>query len=86
MRTANKLTGVALATAAAAMFAATPMMASAGSSTQGHCVGVNACKGKSSCASAENKCKGQNSCKGKGFVAVDKSTCNQLGGKFESGK
>ena len=84
MKTAPKLTGIALATAAAAMFAGAPVTASAGDSTQGHCVGVNACKGKSSCATADNKCKGHNACKGKGFVVVDKATCDQLGGKFES--
>lgn len=84
MKTADKLTGMALAAAAATLFATTPVTATAGSSdaTQGHCMGVNACKGKSSCATASNQCKGHNACKGKGFVVVDKKTCDQLGGKF----
>jgi len=84
MNTTRKLTGIALATAAAAMFAGAPVSASAGDTAEGHCIGVNACKGKSSCATADNKCKGHNACKGKGFVVVDKPTCDQLGGKFES--
>jgi hypothetical protein len=82
--TAKKLTGLALATAAAGIFAAAPMTASAGSnSAEVHCMGVNACKGKSSCKTANTACKGQNSCKGKGFVVVDKGTCDQLGGTAE---
>lgn len=84
MKTANRLTGIALATAAAALFAGTPVAATAGDSAQGHCMGVNACKGKSSCKTADHSCKAHNACKGHGFVVVDKSTCDQLGGKFES--
>jgi len=84
MKTASKLTGIALASAAAAMFAMAPVTATAGGTSKGHCVGVNACKGKSSCATAENKCKGHNACKGHGFVVVDKDTCDQLGGKFKT--
>jgi hypothetical protein len=83
MITAKKLSGVALAAAAAAMFAGAPVAASADSEAMVHCMGVNACKGKSSCATANNACKGQNSCKGKGFVAVSKQACEQLGGKME---
>ena len=86
MKTAQKVTGLAIATTAAAMFAMTPMSASAASHSSGkvgHCVGVNACKGTSSCKTANSSCKGQNSCKGTGFVSVDKGTCDQLGGTFE---
>jgi hypothetical protein len=81
MRTAKKLTGLALATAAAGFFAAAaPMTASAGENGDVHCMGVNACKGKSSCKTADSACKGHNACKGKGFVAVSKEVCDQLGG------
>ena len=48
------------------------------------CVGVNACKGNSSCKSATNSCKGLNSCKGQGFVALTEAQCTQVGGKVAS--
>lgn len=77
----KKATGLALATAAAAMFAVTaPMTASAGEGKV-KCVGVNACKGMSSCKTANSACKGQNSCKGTGFVAMGAEACKAVGGK-----
>ena len=45
------------------------------------CVGVNACKGTSSCKTAASSCKGKNACKGKGFVVVSADVCKQIGGK-----
>jgi hypothetical protein len=81
MNTAKKLTGLAIATAAAGMFAtAIPMVAHAEKNVQ--CHGVNACSGKSTCKTANSSCKGQNSCKGQGFVEVSKAACEQLGGKI----
>lgn len=76
--------GLALAAAAASLFALAPLAATADSSdTLGYCYGVNACKGKSSCKTATSGCQGQNSCKGTGFVdSVSKATCDQLGGRF----
>ena len=44
------------------------------------CMGVNACKGKSSCAGAKSSCSGMNACKGQGWVKVSKDVCDQLGG------
>jgi hypothetical protein len=53
---------------------------------KGHCVGANACKGKSACKTASNACKGQNACKGKGFLVKTKSECEKIkGARFESG-
>ncbi|NIQ93626.1 MAG: hypothetical protein GWN87_05015, partial [Desulfuromonadales bacterium] len=63
--------------------AAAPMVATAGSDGKVHCVGVNACKGKSDCKTASSACKGHNACKGKGFVAMSKKNCEQIGGKVE---
>ena len=80
MSTAKTLTGIALATAAAAMFALAPVPTTAGENTV-KCMGVNACKGHSSCKTASSSCKGMNSCKGQGFVEVSKAVCDQLGGK-----
>jgi|HubBroStandDraft_5_1064220.scaffolds.fasta_scaffold435048_1 hypothetical protein len=78
--------GLALATAAASLFALAPLGAHAdGAAATGYCYGVNACKGKSSCKTAESACQGKNACKGKGFVdSVSADTCAQLGGQFKT--
>jgi len=82
MSYSSKLTGIALATAAAAMFAGAPATAAESNGNTVKCMGVNACKGKSSCQTADSSCKGQNSCKGQGFVEVrSKDVCEQLGGE-----
>lgn len=82
---AKKITGFAIASAAAAMFAGAPMIAS-GAAHEGDvkCAGVNACKGNSSCKTADSSCKGQNSCKGTGWVKMSKEACEAIGGKVES--
>ena len=78
---------LALATAAATLFAAAPLTVADGASATvtGFCYGVNACKGKSSCKTANNTCQGRNACKGQGFVdSVSPETCAQLGGQFRT--
>jgi hypothetical protein len=82
----NQTRGLALAAAAASLFALAPLASAADSAdTQGYCYGVNACKGKSSCKTATSGCQGQNSCKGTGLVdSVSKGTCDQLGGRFST--
>lgn len=82
----RKVSGVALAALAAAVFATAPLAADNAGSTPGKCYGVNACKGKSSCQSKGHGCKSQNACKGKGFVIISKEACEQIGGRFEPGK
>ncbi len=83
----QKNTGFALATAAAAIFAAGAMMsplaqADEMKNTSVHCTGVNSCKGTSECKTAKNECKGQNSCKGQGWVAkASAKECTDAGGK-----
>jgi len=75
----RKLTGVALATAAAGLFAlsaASPALAQAGAAKV-ECKGVNACKGKSECKSGSGNCKGLNECKGKGMVVMSKADCDK---------
>lgn len=81
MNTAKKISGVALAAAAATMFAIAPINASAASS--GKCIGGNGCKGQSACATATTSCAGQNSCAGKGWVKSTKAECDANGGTFE---
>jgi uncharacterized membrane protein len=76
---------LAIATAAAALFASAPIVTAQAGEAVGHCNGVNACKGHSSCKTADNACGGHNACKGNGFVVVDEETCGQLGGTFSNG-
>lgn len=83
MITAKKISGVALAAAAAAMFATAPMNVSAGAHKEGKCVGINSCKGTSACATATTSCAGQNSCQGHGWVKATKAECETKGGTFE---
>lgn len=80
----KKLTGIALATAAAGLFATATIPAFA-AKHEGmvNCTGANACKGKSDCATATNACKGQNACKGKGMNAMSAADCKAKGGKVE---
>jgi len=46
MKIATKLNGLAIAAAAAAVFAMAPLSATAGDAKTGHCMGANACKGQ----------------------------------------
>jgi uncharacterized membrane protein len=78
---ASKTTNVALAIAAASLFAFAPVASHASEDAQVHCYGVNKCKGHNDCKSATNACKGQSSCKGKGFVAMSEHACDAIGGK-----
>lgn len=79
---AKKLSGIALATAAAGLFATASVSPAYAAKEEGkvHCLGVNACKGKSDCATASNACKGQNSCKGKGMLILSAEECKKKGG------
>ena len=81
---AKKLTGLALATAAATLFVSAGMApAFAKEEAKVHCDGVNACKGHSACQTATNACKGQNSCKGKGWLLLSKSGCDAAKAKMK---
>jgi hypothetical protein len=87
MKTVTKMSGFAVATAAAALFLAAPMaMADDTTASTGKCVGGNSCKGQSSCKTAANSCKGQNSCKGTGFTMATKADCAKAGGKMDAPK
>ncbi len=86
MTAVQKLTGIALAVAAAGMFV-TAGIGSAFAAEDGkiHCEGVNACKGKTDCKSATNACKGENACKGKGFMAMSEKDCTAAKAKAKKG-
>lgn len=79
MSAATKVSGFALATAAAGMFAMAPMGATA-EEMKVQCMGVNSCKGQSACKTANSNCKGLNSCSGQGFLEMTKADCDEKGG------
>jgi hypothetical protein len=83
MNNVKKITGFAIAAAAAAMFVAAPAAFAGKEEGKVHCTGVNACKGKSDCKTASNACKGMNACKGKGMNAMSAKDCKAKGGKAE---
>ena len=72
---------VALAAAAAVMFASAPLATASADDAKVKCEGANACKGQSACKSAKNACKGQNSCKGQGFSELNKADCDKAKAK-----
>ncbi|MFO1435728.1 MAG: hypothetical protein U1F34_05000 [Gammaproteobacteria bacterium] len=82
MRTSTKkLTGAALATTAAMLFAFAPTASVHAEGSDVHCMGINACKGQGACKTADNGCKGQNACKGHGWVsAASEKECTDKGG------
>ena len=77
----SKLTGVALAAAAATLFIAgcaserSAPTQTADSSVKVKCYGANSCKGQAECKTGMNSCKGQNSCKGHGYVTMTEKAC-----------
>jgi hypothetical protein len=73
----KKLTGIALATAAAGMFAMTVAVPTAAQAAKVKCEGVNGCKGLSDCKSAGGSCKGLNACKGQGFKEMTQAECDK---------
>lgn len=82
--TRKKMTGLLLASTAAALFGTATIAFAAGEttkSTEVKCMGINSCKGTSECKSATNSCKGHNSCKGQGWVHASKEDCIAKGGK-----
>jgi len=85
MTAIRKTSGVVVAAAAAALFAAG--VAGTGSARavddKVHCVGLNACKGQGSCKQASHSCKGQNACKGQGWIESSSGECTAKGGKIE---
>ena len=80
--TNNFKSALAIASAAAALFAVTaPMTVAHADDMSVHCAGINSCKGTSDCKTAKNECKGLNSCKGMGWNAkASAKECNAAGG------
>lgn len=83
MTTARKATGLAIAAAAATLFAVAAAPDVQAQSAKVKCHGVNACKGQSACKTAKSECKGHNACKGQGFKVMSEKACKEAGGKPE---
>jgi len=81
----SKKFSVALATTAALMFSAAPVMVAHAADAKVICEGANACKGQSACKAGANKtCKGQNVCKGQGVASISKAECDAFKAKKSS--
>jgi hypothetical protein len=76
MKQANKISGAALASAAALLFGSVSTPVTAAEEAKVKCEGANSCKGQTACATAQNACAGQNSCKGHGYVLLSKAECD----------
>ena len=72
-------TNLAIAAAVSGlMLAGTMAMSSeAHAAKNGHCHGVNSCKGKGACGGKDHACAGKNECKGKGWLDIGKKECNK---------
>jgi len=81
-----KQSGIALATAAALLFATAPLTGAQAAEAKVKCEGGNACKGKSECHTATSGCQGMNKCKGQGFVTVTKKECDAAKANMKSEK
>ena len=85
--TLPKISGIALAIAAAGFAAgcvnsqSSGSKASASSTDLVHCYGVNKCGGHNDCKTAGNACAGQASCNGQGFVGMPSKACGDVGGE-----
>lgn len=78
---ASKTTNIAMAVAAASLFAFAPMSVTHADEANVKCFGVNKCKGHNDCKTANNACKGHGNCKGQSFVLMSADACDKVGGK-----
>lgn len=67
MKTA-KISGIALATAAAGLFTLATIGTASAADAMVKCEHSTSCKGHSACKNSNNACKGQNACKGAGMT------------------
>ena len=81
MNKIQKFSGIALAAAAATVFATSGFAAAhtGGKMDEAKvkCEGANSCKGQNDCKGAKNACKGQGSCKGTGMKEMSKADCDK---------
>ena len=81
MAKAGKTAGIAIAVAAASVFAVASAPVAHAQGAKVECHGVNACKGLSDCKTAKSECKGHNACKGQGFKVMSEKECTAAHGK-----
>ena len=84
-----KAKGFLIATAAATLLLSGSVTARADEKAGGDqviCSGINACKGKGSCAGAGNACAGKNTCKGQGHTKTTAAECTAKSGKIVDAK
>jgi hypothetical protein len=77
MNKIQKITGIAIAAAAAGMFTMATVGNAFADEAKVHCAGANACKGQNDCKGAKNDCKGHGACKGTGFKEMTKADCDK---------
>ncbi len=77
MTSKAKLSGAAIATAAALLFNSLAAPSAFAEEAKVRCDGVNACKGQSACQTARNACMGQNACKGQGYKMLTPAECEK---------
>jgi len=81
----KRLSGLALAAAAAIAFTTAPLSAAnAADEAKVKCEGVNSCKGTSECKTAKHDCAGKNACKGEGVKSMTKAECDAAKAKAKS--
>lgn len=80
----SKISGLALAAAAAALFSVVSVANAGEHEGKVKCEGVNSCKGSSACKTANNACAGHNSCKGMGFLEMSKKECDAAKEKMKA--
>jgi hypothetical protein len=83
MKQGSKISGAAIATAAALLFGSVTTTVSAADEAKVKCEGVNSCKGTTACATSTNSCQGQNSCKGHGYLLLSKAECDAAKAKMK---
>lgn len=84
MTIATKVSGAAIATAAAMLFGTLAVGVASAEDAKVQCQGVNGCKGQSACKTADHGCKGQNSCKGQGFLELTQKDCDAAKAKAKA--
>lgn len=85
MSHSTKVSGAALAAAAALMFGSAVVTPASAEEAKVHCEGVNGCKGQSACMTAKSGCAGQNACKGQGWIEMTKAECDAAKAKAAEG-
>ena len=82
MTNARKAAGIAIAAAAASLFAVAAVPSVQAQDANVKCFGANECKGHSDCNTAKNA-KGKNACKGQGFKVMTEKACKEAKGRPE---